>query len=136
MSQPPTPVLLPSSPCSRADSRWSQITWFIIFTFVITCLIVLPLYFIKDPAVFQSLYTAGVVVMMFLPALVSWLIIRTTRPNGHRPRTLAFTCHPPLPRLFGYLARAFLLPIGIGLLSLPIATAMGLYDADLEDFSG
>lgn len=136
MSQPPTPVLLPSSPCSRADIRWSQITWFIIFTFVITWLIVLPLYFIKDPAVFQSLYTPVVVVMMFIPALVSWLIIRKTRPKGHRARTLGFTRHRPLPRLFGYLALAFLLPIGIGLLSLPIATAMGLYDADLEDFSG
>src|SRR5699024_11651692 len=73
MSQPPTPVLLPSSPRSRADIRWNQITWFIIFTFVITWLIVLPLYFIKDPAVFQSLYTPVVVVMMFIPALVSWL---------------------------------------------------------------
>src|SRR5699024_6693825 len=122
MSQPPTPVLLPSSPRSRADIRWNQITWFIIFTFVITWLIVLPLYFIKDPAVFQSLSTPVVVVMMFIPALVSWLIIRKTRPKGHRARALGFTRRRPLPRLFGYLALEFLLPYGIGLLILPHAT--------------
>ncbi len=136
MSQLLKPQLLPSSPCSRADIRWGQITWFIIFTFVITWLIVLPLYFIKDPAVFQSLYTPVVVVMMFIPALVSWLIVRKTRPKGQRASTLGFSRHRPLPRLFGYLALAFLLPIGIGLFSLPIASAMGLYYADLNNFSG
>src|SRR5699024_11419002 len=80
--------------------------------------------------------SSDLVVMMFIPSLVSWLIIRKSRPKGHRARALVFTRHRPLPRLFVYLALAFLLPIGIGLLSLPIATAMGLYDADLEDFSG
>ena len=136
MSQPPKSVLLPSSPHSRADIRWRQIIWFIISTFAITWLIVLPLFFIKDPAAFQGLYTPVVVVMMFIPAFVAWLIVRKTRPKAHRARSLGFARHRPLPRLFGYLALAFLLPISVGLLSLPIASALGLYNADLTHFSG
>lgn len=110
--------------------------WFVIGTFVLTWLIVLPLYFVDDNLTLQMLYLPITVAMMFVPALIAWIIVRKTRPKGQRAAALGFTRHRPLPRFFGYLALAFVLPLAITLISLPLASAFGLFEPDLENFSG
>lgn len=110
--------------------------WFVIGTFVLTWLIVLPLYFVDDNLTLQMLYLPITVAMMFVPALIAWIIVRKTRPKGQRAAALGFTRHRPLPRFFGYLALAFVLPVAITLISLPLASAFGLFEPDLENFSG
>ena len=131
-----SPHLPASSLKSRTDIRWRQIFWFVVLTFGVTWLVVLPLYFIDDPGLFQTLYLPISLVMMSIPALMSWLIVRKNLSKGQRASALGFTRHRPVPRFLGYLALAFIIPIGIGLLSLPIASAFGLYEADFENFSG
>lgn len=131
-----SPHLPASSSNSRGDIRWRQIVWFVILTFGLTWLVVLPLYFIDDSGLFQTLYLPISLLMMSIPALISWLIVRKNLPKGQRAAALGFTRHRPVPRFLGYLALAFIIPIGIGLLSLPIASAFGLYEADVENFSG
>lgn len=135
MPSEPAPHVLPSSPTSRAEIPWHQISLFILITLVVTWLVALPLY-LADVTTVQALYLPLSLVMMGMPALVAWLIVRRTRPKGQRAATLGFNRHRPLPRFFVYLVLAFLLPIVIALLSLPIASAMGLYDADLTNFAG
>lgn len=135
-SDPSTLPLLPTSPASSSAIPWRQITWFVIATFALTWLIVLPLYLVDDDLVFQMLYLPVTVAMMFVPALIAWLIVRKTRPKGQRAAALGFTRHRPLPRFFGYLALAFALPVVITLISLPLASAFGLFEADVQDFSG
>src|SRR5690625_1174759 len=136
MSHVPAPHLLPSSPQTRADIPWRQIIWFIVLTFALAWLVALPLYFINDPALFRTLYLPVALVMMGTPALVSWLIVRKHRPKGQRAAALGFTRPRRVPRFLGYLVFAFIIPIAIGLLSMPIASAFGVYEADLENFSG
>lgn len=127
----PTPSLK-----SRANVRWRQIVWFVVLTYGLTWLVVSPLYLIDDPGLFRTLYLPVSLVMMSVPALIAWLIVRKKLPKGQRASALGFTRHRPVPRFLGYLALAFIIPIGIGLLSLPIASAFGLYETDFENFSG
>lgn len=136
MASEPRTHVLPTSPLSSADIPWRQIMWFVIGTFVLTWLIVLPLYFVDDNLTLQMLYLPITVAMMFVPALIAWIIVRKTRPKGQRAAALGFTRHRPLPRFFGYLALAFVLPLAITLISLPLASAFGLFEPDLENFSG
>lgn len=136
MASEPRTHVLPTSPLSGADIPWRQIMWFVIGTFVLTWLIVLPLYFVDDNLTLQMLYLPITVAMMFVPALIAWIIVRKTRPKGQRAAALGFTRHRPLPRFFGYLALAFVLPVAITLISLPLASAFGLFEPDLENFSG
>lgn len=107
-----------------------------VLTFGLTWLVASPLYLIDDPATVQMLYLPVSLVMMGIPGLIAWLIVRKHRPKGHRAAALGFARPRPVPRFLGYLALAFLIPIGIGLLSMPIATALGLYEPDVENFSG
>ena len=107
-----------------------------VLTFGLTWLVASPLYLIDDPATVQMLYLPVSLVMMGIPGLIAWLIVRKHRPKGHRAAALGFARPRPVPRFLGYLALAFLIPIGIGLLSMPIATAFGLYEPDVENFSG
>lgn len=129
-------ALLPTSPVSRAEIPWRQIVWFVVATFVVTWLIVLPLYLIDDAAVVQALYLPLTLAMMFVPGLVAGLIVLKIRPKGQRAAALGFSRHRPFPRFFGYLALAFVLPVAIALISLPLASAFELFETDLEDFSG
>lgn len=129
-------ALLPTSPVSRAEIPWRQIVWFVVATFVVTWLIVLPLYLIDDAAVVQALYLPITLAMMFVPGLVAGLIVLKIRPKGQRAAALGFSRHRPFPRFFGYLALAFVLPVAIALISLPLASAFELFETDLEDFSG
>lgn len=128
--------LLPSSPLDRGSIPWRQIGWFVTLTYGLAWLVALPLYLIDDPATIQLLYLPISLLMMALPGLVAWLIVRRNRPKGARAAALGFTRPRSVPRFLGYLALAFFIPIGIGLASLPIAAALGLYEADLVNFSG
>src|SRR5699024_4798990 len=85
---------------------------------------------------FQTLYLPVALVMMGIPALVSWGVVRKTQPKGQRAAALGFHRPRPVGRFLGYLGLAFSIPLGITLLSLPIAAALGLYTFDLENFSG
>ena len=136
MLSQPSPQLLPSSPTTRAEIPWRQIIWFIIATYALAWLLALPLYLVDDEQLFQLLYVPIAIGMMFTPGLVAWLIVRKQRPKGLRAAALGFTRHRPLPRLFGYLALAFVIPVFIGVVSMPIASAFGLYELDLENFAG
>lgn len=136
MSSEPVAQVLLTPPPSRAKIPWRQIIWFIVLTFSLTWLVVLPLYFIEDASLFQTLYLPIALIMMGIPALVSWGIVRKTRPKGHRAAALMFSRPRPVGKFLGYLGLAFAVPIGIVLLSLPIASALGLYTADLQNFSG
>lgn len=136
MSHPPTPQLLPSSSTTRADIPWRHIIWFGIGTYTLAWLIALPLYLVDDEQLFQLLYTPVALAMMFIPGLVAWSIVRKNHPKGHRAANLGFARPRPLPRFFGYLALAFALPLAIGILSMPIASALGFYELDLVSFSG
>jgi len=128
--------LLPTSPPDRQSIPWRNIGWFVVLTFGLTWLVASPLYLIDDPATVQMLYLPVSLVMMGIPGFIAWLIVRKHRPKGHRAAALGFARPRPVPRFLGYLALAFLIPIGIGLLSMPIATAFGLYEPDVENFSG
>lgn len=130
------PSLLPASPASPREIPWRQITWFVVLTFGLTWLVVLPLYFIDDAGLFQSLYLPIALIMMGIPGLIASGIVRRTKPRGQRVVSLGFARPRPVGKFLGYLALAFLIPIGIVLLSLPIATATGAYSPDLENFSG
>lgn len=127
--------LLPSSPPDRHHIPWRQILWFLVLTFGLTWLITLPLY-LADPATVQLLYLPISLVMMGIPGLIAWLIVRKNRPKGQRAAALGFTRPRPVPRFMGYLGLAFIIPIGIGLLSLPLAAGFGLYEADFANLSG
>ena len=128
--------LLPTSPPDRRSIPWRQIGWFVGLTFGLTWLVTLPLYLFDDAATVQILYLPTSLVMMGIPGLIAWLIVRKNRPKGHRAAALGFTRPRPIPRFGGYLALGFLIPIGLGLASLPIASALGLYEADFTNFSG
>ena len=136
MTSQHTSHLLPTSPPDRQSIRWRHIGWFVVLTFGLTWLVVSPLYLLDGPATVQMLYLPISLIMMGIPGLIAWLIVRRHRPKGRRAAALGFTRPRPVPRFLGYLALAFLIPIGIGLLSLPIATALGLYEPDVENFSG
>lgn len=135
MSSEPVDHALPT-PSSGPAIPWRQVTWFIIVTFALTWLVVLPLYFINDPQLFQTLYLPIALLMMGIPALVSWGIVRKTQPKGQRAAALGFRRPRPVGKFLGYLGLAFIIPIGIVLLSLPIAAALGFYTPDLANFSG
>ena len=124
------------NPPARSTVAWRQVIWFVILTFALTWLVVLPLYFIDDANLFQTLYLPVALVMMGIPALVSWGVVRKTQPKGQRAAALGFRRPRPVGRFLGYLGLAFSIPLGIALLSLPIAAALGLYTFDLENFSG
>ena len=121
---------------ARSTVAWRQVIWFVILTFALTWLVVLPLYFIDDANLFQTLYLPVALVMMGIPALVSWGVVCKTQPKGQRAAALGFRRPRPVGRFLGYLGLAFSIPLGIALLSLPIAAALGLYTFDLENFSG
>lgn len=121
---------------ARSTVAWRQVIWFVILTFALTWLVVLPLYLIDDANLFQTLYLPVALVMMGIPALVSWGVVRKTQPKGQRAAALGFRRPRPVGRFLGYLGLAFSIPLGIALLSLPIAAALGLYTFDLENFSG
>ena len=123
-------------PTARPAIAWRQILWFCVITFGLTWLIILPLYFINDPAVFQLLYLPLTLLMMGVPGLIAWLVVRRQRPKGQRAAALGFQRPRRLPRFLGYLAIAFFLPIVIGLVSIPLAVALGLFDTDFTNFSG
>src|SRR5699024_5866376 len=124
------------TPPARSTVAWRQVIWFVILTFTLTWLVVLPLYFIDDANLFQTLYLPVALVMMGIPALVSWGVVRKTQPKGQRAAALGFRRPRPVGRFLGHLGLAFSIPLGIALLSLPIAAALGLYTFDLENFSG
>ena len=124
------------NPPARSTVAWRQVIWFVILTFALTWLVVLPLYFIDDANLFQTLYLPVALVMMGIPALVSWGVVCKTQPKGQRAAALGFRRPRPVGRFLGYLGLAFSIPLGITLLSLPIAAALGLYTFDLENFSG
>ena len=126
----------PQTPPSRATIAWRQVIWFVVITFALTWVVALPLYFVDDEQLFQTLYLPIAVLMMGIPALVSWGIVRRTQPKGQRAAALGFSRPRPVSKFLGYLGLAFVMPLGIILLSLPIASALGLYSADLENFSG
>ena len=136
MSLQPTPQLLPTSPTTRATIPWRQILWFVIGTYALAWLVALPLYIVNDERLFQGLYLPVGLLTMLIPGLVAWLIVRKNHPKGRRAAALGFGRPRPLPRFFGYLALAFVIPVIIGVLSMPIASALGFYDADLKNFSG
>ena len=127
---------MPTSPPDRRSIPWRHIGWFVVLTFGITWLVVSPLYLIDDAFTVQLLYLPISILMMGVPGLVAWLIVRRTHPKGRRAAALGFARPRPIPRFLGYLGLAFLIPIGIGLLSLPIAAALGVYEFDLENFAG
>ncbi|MDN6637832.1 MAG: CPBP family intramembrane metalloprotease, partial [Yaniella sp.] len=135
MSSEPVDHTLPAPPSGPAIP-WRQVTLFIIVTFALTWLVVLPLYFINDPQLFQTLYLPLALLMMGIPAFVSWGIVCKTQPKGQRAAALGFSRPRPVGKFLGYLGLAFIIPIGIVLLSLPIAAALGLYTPDLANFSG
>lgn len=135
MPSDPVHHALPAPPSGPAIP-WRQVTWFIIVTFALTWLVVLPLYFINDPQLFQTLYLPIALLMMGIPAFVSWGIVYRTQPKGQRAAALGFSRPRPVGKFLGYLGLAFIIPIGIVLLSLPIAAALGLYTPDLANFSG
>ena len=124
------------NPPARSTVAWRQVIWFVILTFALTWLVVLPLYLIDDANLFQTLYLPVALVMMGIPALVSWGVVCKTQPKGQRAAALGFRRPRPVGRFLGYLGLAFSIPLGIALLSLPIAAALGLYTFDLENFSG
>lgn len=136
MTTSSTSHLLPSSPPDRHHIPWRQIVWFIVLTFGLTWLITLPLYLVNDPATVQLLYLPISLVMMGIPGLIAWLIVRKNRPKGQRAAALGFTRPRPVPRFLGYLALAFLMPVGIGLLSLPLAVGLDLFEADFANLTG
>lgn len=136
MSHHPTPQLTPNVSTTRGNIPWRQIIWFVGSTYVLAWLLALPLYLVDDEQLFQVLYTPVAVAMMFTPGLVAWWIVRRHHPKGQRAAMLGFTRHRPWPRFVGYLAVAFVLPVIIGVASLPLASAFGLYETDLEHFSG
>lgn len=129
-------ALLPSSPASRQQIPWRHIAWFVVGTFAITWLVVSPLYFLDDPLLFQTLYLPVTVTMMLIPAVMAALIVRKTQPKGQRSTALGFTRHRPFSRFFGYLVLAFIFPVALTLCSLPLASAFGVFEADLANFSG
>ena len=135
MSSEPVDHTLPAPPSGPAIP-WRQVTLFIIVTFALTWLVVLPLYFIDEPRLFQTLYLPIALLMMGIPAFVSWGIVCKTQPKGQRAAALGFSRPRPVGKFLGYLGLAFIIPIGIVLLSLPIAAALGLYTPDLANFSG
>lgn len=128
--------LLPTSPPDRRSIPWRQIGWFVGLTFGLTWLITSPLYLIEDAATVQILYLPISLVIMGIPGLIAWLLVRKDRPKGHRAAALGFNRPRPVPRFIGYLALAFIVPIGIGLLSLPLAVGLGVYEADFANLSG
>ncbi len=135
MSSTPEP-LLPRPPFTRAEIPWRQILWFIFGTYALAWLLALPLYVVEDPMLFQAFYGPIAIAMMIVPGLIAWLIVRKQYPKGQRAAALGFTRHRPIPRFLGYLVLAFAIPLFIGLLSMPIASAFGLYESDLEHFAG
>ena len=136
MTTSSTSHLLPTSPPDRHHIPWRQIVWFVVLTFGLTWLITLPLYLVNDPATVQLLYLPISLVMMGIPGLIAWLIVRKNRPKGQRAAALGFTRPRPVPRFLGYLALAFLIPVGIGLLSLPLAVGLDLFEADFANLTG
>lgn len=128
--------LLSTSPPDRSSIPWRQIAWFVMLTFALTWLITSPLYLIDDASTVQLLYLPISLLMMAVPGLIAWLIVCKNRPRGHRAAALGFTRPRPVPRFLGYLVLAFIIPITIGLLSLPLASVLGLYEADFANFSG
>src|SRR5690625_50676 len=128
--------LLPTSPPDRQSIPWRQIGWFVILTFGLAWLLALPLYFVDDPLTMQTLYLPISLLIMGVPGLIGWLIVRRHRPKGYRAAALGFARPQSVPRFLGYLGLAFLIPLGIGLLSLPLAALLGFYEADFVNFSG
>src|SRR5699024_12127206 len=99
------------NPPARSTVAWRQVIWFVILTFALTWLVVLPLYFIDDANLFQTLYLPVALVMMGIPALVSWGVVCKTQPKGQRAAALGFRRPRPVGRFLGYLGLAFSIPL-------------------------
>lgn len=106
---------------------------FLAVAFGLSWLVALPLWFgggIDDP-----LLPALAVTMMATPTVAAFVVVRFVerRPPA---RSLGLTPVRPWGRFFGWLAIAFVVPVALVALALPVAAALGLYQADLAEFSG
>lgn len=131
-----TPPLKTPQSTAPSTVNWRYIGLFVLGSYALAWLAALPLYLTDDDALFAALYLPVGIVTMLVPGLVAWLIVLRTRPRGHRAAALGFRRHRPTRRFIGYLVLAFVIPLGIALLSLPLAAVLGLYEFDLQDFAG
>lgn len=111
-----------------------SIAVFLVIAFGLAWLIALPLWFgdgIADP--FLTLYAVAI---MFTPAIAALVVVFLVERPASKVRALGIAPLPPAKRFLKYLALAFVVPVGLILIALPVGALLGVYPADFVHFSG
>jgi membrane protease YdiL (CAAX protease family) len=107
---------------------------FVALAIVLAWAIALPLYFTGGT---NNPYLALVAVsMMATPAIAALIVVRFVDRPASIPRELGLWPLGPARRFLTYLGLAIVLPLGLIVAALPIGAVLGLYSADLVNFSG
>ncbi|GAA4717236.1 CPBP family intramembrane metalloprotease [Isoptericola chiayiensis] len=102
-------------------------------SFGVSWLVALPLWL--GDGIDEPLLPVLAVAMMFTPALAALVVVRFVE---RRPlaRALGLTPVRPWGRFLGWLGIALVVPVALVAVALPVASVLGLYEADLVEFSG
>lgn len=109
------------------------LTTYLVISFGLSWLVALPLWL--GDGLDSPLLGVVAITMMLAPAIAALVVVRCVE---RRPlaRSLGLAPVRPWGRFLGWLALAFLVPVLLVLAALPVASALGLYEMDLETFSG
>lgn len=111
-----------------------QIAVFLLIAFGLSWAVALPLWF--GDGVSSPWLTLVAVAMMATPAIAALVVVFAVERPPSKAQTLGLRPLPPRRRLLGFLALALLVPIGIIAAALVVGSLLGVYRADLVEFSG
>ncbi len=110
------------------------ITAFLLLAFGLSWLVALPLWF--GDGIASPLLTVVAVIMMATPAVAAVIVVLFIERPANRAQALGLRPLGSVRRLAGFLGLALLVPIALVIAALVVGSLLGLYRADLVEFSG
>jgi len=129
-----TPPVPGAASSARTPPKWLPVAVFVAISFGLSWLIALPLWLgggLANP--FAGLVA---VLLMSTPAIAALVVVIFVDRPKSIPRELGIWPLRPAGRLLLYLALAIIVPVALILIALPVGALLGVYQADVTNFSG
>jgi membrane protease YdiL (CAAX protease family) len=107
---------------------------FLLLAYGLAWLVALPLWL--DGGLRHPLFGVLAIAVMATPAIAALIVVRFVERPASIASTLGLATYRPLGRFFFFLVLALLLPVLIVLAALAVGAFLGLYPADVAEYSG
>ena len=110
------------------------IALFLLIAFGLAWLVALPLWFGDGLA--SPLFLVVAIAMMATPTIAALIVVFLVERPANKAQALGLRPLGPRRRFIGFLALGLLVPIALSLIALVVGSLLGVYQADLVEFSG